>query len=170
MKTAASSHPHRVARQLGPDAAERISAGCYGALVAATTLVEIGDVSVGKLITFVILTNVIYYATHVFAYTIGDHGTADETPARSLVHHLRVSAPMVLAAFAPLIVVLVLELFGVAHTPAVISGVGVAVLFLAAVATVGAQLRRVALFAVILTPIVTIAISTLLVVAKLSLH
>lgn len=159
-----------VARQLGPDAAERISAGCYGALVAATTLVEIGDVSVGKLITFVILTNVIYYATHVFAYTIGDHGSADETPGRSLLHHLRVSAPIVLAAFVPLVVVLLLELIGVAHMPAVIIGAGVAVAGLAVIATVGAWMRRVALVAVILTPIVTVAISALLVFAKFSLH
>jgi hypothetical protein len=159
-----------VARQLGPDAAERISAGCYGALVAATTLVEIGDVSVGKLITFVILTNVIYYATHVFAYTIGDHGAADEAPGRSLLHHLRVSAPIVLAAFVPLVIVLLLELAGVAHVPAVICGVGVAVVCLAAIATVGAWMRRVALIAVILTPVVTIAISALLVFAKFSLH
>lgn len=158
------------ARQLGPDAAERISAGCYGALVAATTLVELGDVSAGKLITFVILTNVIYYATHVFAYTIGDHGAADASPGRSVLHHLRVSAPIVSAAFAPLLVVLLLEVLGVAHEPSVLCGVGAAILFLAVVATVGARLRRLPLAVVVVTPIVTIVIAALLVWAKLSLH
>jgi hypothetical protein len=159
----------RARRQLGPDAAERISAGCYGALVAATTLAEIGDVSAGKLIVFVILTNIIYYATHVFAYTIGDHGTADQSTAGTVRHHLAVSAPIVSAAFAPLLVVLGLEAIGVAHTPAIVCGVGVALLFLAGTATIGARLRRFPLIVVILTPIVTIAISVLLVFAKLSL-
>jgi hypothetical protein len=163
------THP-RVASQLGPDAAERISAGCYGALVAATTLVELGDVSAGKLITFVILTNVIYYATHVFAYTIGDHGGADTSPGRSVLHHLRVSAPIVSAAFAPLLVVLLLEAIGVGHEPSVIGGVAAAILFLAIVATVGARLRRLPRAVVILTPVVTILIAALLLWAKLSLH
>jgi hypothetical protein len=170
MTTEADSHPHRVARQLGPDAAERISAGCYGALVAATTLVEIGDVSVGKLVALVILTNVIYYVTHVFAYTIGDHSSVEVPPFKSLLHHLAVSAPMVSAVFAPLIVVLILRLAGVEHSVAALYGVGMAVLFLAVVATVGAQLRRLPLVIVIITPIVTIAVSVLLVAAKLSLH
>jgi hypothetical protein len=157
-------------RQLGPDAAERISAGCYGALVAATTLVELGDVSAGKLITFVILTNIIYYATHVFAYTIGDHGTADVSPGTSFLHHLRVSAPIVSAAFVPLVVVLLLEVVGVGHEPSVLGGVGTAILFLAGVATTGARLRRLPLGVVIVTPVVTIAIAAMLVYAKLSLH
>ena len=62
----------RTRNGLGKEAAERVSAGCYGAIVAASTLAGSADLPAGRLILLVVATNLVYYGTHVFAYTIGD--------------------------------------------------------------------------------------------------
>ena len=144
---------------LAPDIAERISAGCYGALVAATTLIEAGDVRLVKLIALVVLTNVMYFATHVFAYTIGDQRTSKDVPLGALYHHLRVSAPIVPAAFVPLIVVIAVELLGLGHQVGVLAGVTTAVVLLAAVTALGARLRRLSPVLIVLLPAASIVIS-----------
>ena len=170
MATPRSARPRPARRRLNDDTAERISAGCYGALVAASTLVGAGDADLGHLALLVLLTNVIYYATHVFAYTIGDRGPADSSPWQAALHHLKVSAPIVSAAFAPLLFIVLLASLGVELQQAVLGGVLVALLFLAGVATTGAHLRRLHPIAVVLTAVLTVIISLALVLAKLSLH
>jgi hypothetical protein len=165
-----ASHVRRRVRSLGADTAERISAGCYGALVAASTLTGLGGASIGRLVVLVIVTNLTYYATHVFAYTVGDRNTEERNPWGSVLHHLKVSAPMVSVTFAPLIVVLVLTAFGASGNGAVVGGTVAAVLYLVAVATTGAYLRGLRPFAVAVTAAATIAISAALVLTKLSLH
>jgi hypothetical protein len=158
---------------LGPDAAERLSAGVYGALVAATTLIGASDKSFGQLIWIVVATNLVYYATHVFAYTIGS-SPADPSQAESLGavirHHLVVSAPIASAAFIPLIVVIVLELCGVDQTPAVFFGVVAGALGLATTATSSVYLRGVRGVRLLLVAIAALIVAGLLVAAKLALH
>jgi hypothetical protein len=162
--------PRKPSALLSVDAAERISAGCYGALVAASTLVATRDTSLADLVLIVVLTNVIYYATHVFAYTIGDHSPEATNPLKTVRHHLKVSAPLVSAAFAPVLVVLLLALFGVGLEAATVGGVITAVLFLASVAMVGAILRRFHPLSIVAIAVVTIIVSLALVIAKISLH
>lgn len=162
--------PRKPSELLSVDAAERISAGCYGALVAASTLVATRETSLGNLVTIVVLTNVIYYATHVFAYTIGDHSPEATSPLKVMRHHLKVSAPLVSAAFAPVIIVLLLSAFGLGSDAATVGGVITAVLFLASVATVGAILRRFPPLSIVAIAIGTIIVSFALVLAKISLH
>ncbi|SDP32419.1 hypothetical protein SAMN04487788_3037 [Microbacterium testaceum StLB037] len=47
-------------RRLSTDTAERISAGCYGALVSASTLIGLGEADLSDVILVVALTNVVY--------------------------------------------------------------------------------------------------------------
>jgi hypothetical protein len=59
-------------RGLGREGAERVSAGCYGSIVAASTLAGSAAVPPGELALLVVATNLVYFSTHVFAYSIGD--------------------------------------------------------------------------------------------------
>lgn len=156
------------AKPLGQVAAERISAGCYGALVSASTLIGLGTSDLAVVIAVVALTNVVYFATHVFAYSVGD--TSSERPSRIIAHHLRVSAPMVSVTFLPLLVVVLLVAFGVDLSTALLWGVGVAMSYLVVVATAGARLRGYSGLGVVLTAIGAALMSALLIVAKLLLH
>ena len=156
------------ATPLGHIAAERISAGCYGALVSASTLVGLGSSDLVAVIAVVALTNIVYFATHVFAYSVGD--TSSERPSRLVAHHLRISAPMVSVTFLPLLVVVVLVAFGIDLSTALLWGVGVAMSYLVVVATAGARLRGYSGLGVALTAIGAALMSALLIVAKLLLH
>lgn len=156
------------ARRLGTDAAERISAGCYGALVSASTLIGLGDADLSDVILVVALTNLVYFATHVFAYSLGD--TSSKHPWPIVRHHLAVSAPMVSVTFLPLLVVVLLVATGVDLPTALLWGVGVAMAYLVSVATIGARLRGYSPIVVILTAIGAAVIAGLLIVAKLLLH
>jgi len=155
---------------IGPDAAERVSAGCYGALVAATTLIGLTETSTRSLVLVVVLTNLIYYATHVFAYTIGGPTDGEPSGWRSVRHHLAVSAPMISVTFLPVLLVIVLDLFGVDRSDSLIAGVIAALVYLVAVATGGAYLRGLRPLAVFLVGVLTFLVSAALVLAKLSLH
>lgn len=163
-----STDPHR--RRVGKDGAERISAGCYGALIAATTLIGTHDASLGGLVLVVVITNLIYYATHVFAYTVGAPTDAEHGGRKAIEHHLKVSAPMISVTFAPIIVVVVCESFGVGRDDALVAGVVTALLYLVSVATTGAYLRGLRPLGVVLVGILTFVVSAALVAAKLSLH
>ncbi|MFB2580486.1 hypothetical protein ACEXQD_04485 [Herbiconiux sp. P15] len=167
---ATASARARRRERFGPDAAERISAGCYGALVAATTLIGLTETPMGSLILVVVLTNLIYYATHVFAYTIGAPGGSGEAGWPAVRHHLVVSAPMVSVTFVPIALVVVLDLAGVDRETAVLVGVMAALAYLVAVATGGAFVRGLRPLAVLLVGVLTFAIAIALVAAKLSLH
>lgn len=158
----------RPSRTLGHDAAERISAGCYGALVSASTLIGLGTTDLALVIAVVALTNAVYFATHVFAYSLGD--TSTDRPGRIFLHHLRVSAPMVSVTFLPLLVVVVLDAFGVSLPTALLWGVGVAMAYLVVVATAGARLRGYSAPGVVLTAVGAAIVSALLISAKLMLH
>ncbi|MCS5723026.1 hypothetical protein N1028_13475 [Herbiconiux sp. CPCC 203407] len=171
MNESASAARDRGSR-FGPDAGERISAGCYGALVAASTLVGLTEASTGSLILIVVLTNLIYYATHVFAYTVGSPGEEGDEKAGwpTVRHHLAVSAPMVSVTFLPVALVVVLEVVGVDREPSVLAGVIVALAYLVVVATGGAFVRGLRPVTVVLVGVLTLVVSVALVAAKLSLH
>jgi len=155
-------------RRFGKDAAERISAGCYGALVSASTLIGLGGAELGDVIAVVALTNIVYFATHVFASSLGD--VSSKRPGAIIRHHLAVSAPMVSVTFLPLLVVVVLVAVGVGLGTALLWGVGVAMTYLVVVATTGARLRGYSPVAVVLTAVGAAVLSGLLIVAKLLLH
>ena len=74
---------------IGPAGAERISAGAYGLLVAASTLIGFGTSSAWTILIVVMITNLVYSATHVFTYSIRD----TEIGWTHVRHRLRVSAP-----------------------------------------------------------------------------
>lgn len=158
----------REPRTFGKDAAERISAGCYGALVSASTLIGLGSADLPLVVVVVALTNIIYFATHVFASSLGD--TSTERPGRIFAHHLYVSAPMVSVTFVPLLVVVVLVAFGVSLPTALLWGVAVAMAYLVVVATAGARLRGYSALGVVLTAAGAAIVSVLLVTAKWMLH
>nr|WP_154923924.1 hypothetical protein [Microbacterium testaceum] len=161
--TASAARP-----RLGHDAAERISAGCYGALVSASTLIGLDDADLGDVIAVVALTNIVYFATHVFAYSLGD--TSSQRPWPIVRHHLAVGAPMVSVTFLPLLLVVILVAAGVGLQTALLWGVGVAISYLVVVATAGARLRGYSPLVVVLTAVGAAVISALLIVAKLLLH
>ena len=165
----ASARAERRGR-FGPDAGERISAGCYGALVAATTLIGLTETSTGSLVLVVVLTNLIYYATHVFAYTVGAPSGPGDAGWPAVRHHLAVSAPMVSVTFVPIALVVVLELVGVDRETAVLAGVMAALAYLVIVATGGAFVRGLRPIAVVLVGVLTFLVSAALVLAKFSLH
>jgi hypothetical protein len=102
-------------RGLGREGAERVSAGCYGSIVAASTLAGSAAVPPGELALLVVATNLVYFSTHVFAYSIGDPNVEGKHLPQVAAHHARVAAPMVSTAFLPLVVVLVLEILGADH-------------------------------------------------------
>jgi hypothetical protein len=52
---------------LGREGAERVSAGCYGSIVAASTLAGSAAVPPGELALLVVATNLVYFSTHVFS-------------------------------------------------------------------------------------------------------
>lgn len=156
--------------RFGPNAAERISAGCYGALVAAATLIGLTETSLGSLILVVVLTNLTTFATHVFAYTIGSPSDADHVGWAAVRHHMVVSAPMVSVTFVPVALVVVLDLTGVERETAVLVGVIAALAYLVVVATGGAFLRGLRPLAVSLIGVLTVLVSVALVAARFSLH
>jgi hypothetical protein len=153
-----------------PATSERISAGCYGSLIAASTLIGLGEIGVGELIVIVVLTNIVYYATHVFAYSIGDTDIRSRGAWQTVTHHLTVSAPMVSVCFAPLIIVLILTAVGLEQPGPVVFGVIGALVVLVGVATSAAYLRRLHPVAIVLTAVITLALSGALIWAKLLLH
>ena len=153
--------------RIGPAGAERISAGAYGLLVAASTLIGLGNSSVLTIIVVVMITNFLYYATHVFAYSIGD----TEIGWTHVRHHLRVSAPMISAAFVPLLTVLALLALGFDTGTATLIGVITATVLLALVAVGGLRLRGIRGWPLLLMAAGTVLLAGVLVLAKfLVLH
>ncbi|PJJ55194.1 hypothetical protein [Compostimonas suwonensis] len=161
--------------ELSADAAERVSAGAYGYLVAAATLIGIGDRPLWTVIVIVVTTNLVYFATHVFAYTIGPqpHAKGEELSSTSLGatvrHHLAVSAPILSAAFLPLAVVLLLVVLGVDQQTATLFAVATAAFLLTSIATGSIYLRGVRGWRLVLVAVVTLALMSVLVIAKLVL-
>lgn len=151
---------------LGRDATERVSAGCYGAIVAASTLAGTAQLPAGKLIWLVVATNLVYFGTHVFAYSIGDPDLERQHLHQIVAHHARVGAPMITAAFLPLIVSLVLEALGVDHEQATNIGVFTAAGLLVVVALPGAYLHGVRGWGLALITLLIVAMTALLVIAK----
>jgi hypothetical protein len=86
-------------RGLGREGAERVSAGCYGSIVTASTLAGSAAVPPGELALLVVATNLVYFSTPVFAYSIGDPNVEGNDLPQVAAHHARVAAPMVSAAF-----------------------------------------------------------------------
>lgn len=156
----------RSRRGLGREASERVSAGCYGALVAASTLAGTAELPAGKLVLLVVATNLVYFGTHVFAYTIGDPDMERQHLQQVVARHARVAAPMISAAFLPLIVALVLEWLGMNHQSATNIGVFTAAGLLVAVALPGAYLHGVRGWGLVLVTALIVAMTTVLVVAK----
>ena len=156
----------RTRNGLGKEAAERVSAGCYGAIVAASTLAGSADVPAGRLILLVVATNLVYYGTHVFAYTIGDANPEQKQLHQVAAHHARVSAAMISSAFLPLVVALVLEFVGVDHERATNIGVITAAGLLVAVALPGAYLHGVRGWGLALVTGLVLVMTGVLVFAK----
>ena len=151
---------------LGKEAAERVSAGCYGAIVAASTLAGSAESPPTQLILLVVATNLVYFGTHVFAYTIGDANPEHRQLFQVAAHHARVSGAMISSAFLPLIVVLVLEVFGIDHQRATNIGVFTAAGLLMAVAIPGAYVHGVRGWGLALITLLVLVMTSLLVVAK----
>ena len=156
----------RSRRGLGKEAAERVSAGCYGALVAASTLAGSTDLPYWKLVLLVVVTNLVYFGTHVFAYTIGDPDIEGKHLRQITSHHARAAAPMISAAFLPLVVVLVLEILGVDHELATDLGVVTASGLLIVVALPGAYLHGVRSWGLVLITLLIVVMTSALVVVK----
>ncbi len=156
----------RSRRGLGNDSAERVSVGCYGAIVAASTLAGSAELPPPQLILLVIATNLVYFGTHVFAYTIGDPNLEGKNLHQISAHHARVGAPMISAAFLPLLVVLVLEGLGVNHERATNIGVITAAGLLVVAALPGAYLHGLRGWSLALITFLIVAMTTVLVVAK----
>ena len=153
-------------RGLGREGAERVSAGCYGSIVAASTLAGSAAVPPGQLALLVVATNLVYFGTHVFAYSIGDPDLERRPLGQVAAHHARVGAPMVSAAFLPLIVVLVLEALGADHHRATNIGVMTAAGLLVVVALPAAYLHGVRGWGLFFLTVVILAMTTVLVLAK----
>ena len=153
-------------RGLGKEGAERVSAGCYGSIVAASTLAGSAALPLGELALLVVATNLVYFGTHVFAYSVGDPNLQRKHLHQVAAHHARIGAPMVSAAFVPLIVVLVLEILGADHYRATNVGVVTAAGLLVVVALPGAYLRGVRGWWLALLTVVILAMTTVLVLAK----
>ncbi len=151
---------------LGPEAAERVSAGCYGAIVAASTLAGTADVPALRMTLLVVITNLVYFGTHVFAYTIGDANPEHKPLHRVAAHHAKVSAAMITSAFLPLIVALTLRFVGVSHERATNIGVLTAAGLLVVVGVPGAYLHGVRGWRLALLSLLILTGTTLLVVAK----
>jgi hypothetical protein len=130
--------------------------------VAASSLAGTAELPAGKLILLVVATNLVYFGSHVFAYAIGDPDLEQRHLHRVGAHHARVGAPMITAAFLPLIVSLVLEALGVDHERATNIGVFTAAGLLVVVALPGAYLHGVRA----LITLLIVAMTALLVVAK----
>lgn len=103
----------RSRRGLSREGAERVSAGCYGSIVAASTLAGSAAVRPAELALLVVATNLVYFGTHVFAYSIGDpnQNATIGDPNLERKHLYQVArpprpdgAPMVSAAFVRLVV------------------------------------------------------------------
>ena len=154
-------------RGLGREGAERVSAGCYGSIVAASTLAGSAAVPPGELALLVVATNLVYFSTHVFAYSIGDPNVEGKHLPQVAAHHARVAAPMVGAAFLPLVVVLVLEILGADQQWATSVGVITAAGLLVVVGLPGAYLHGVRGWGLALLTVVILAMTTVLVLAKL---
>jgi hypothetical protein len=153
-------------RRAGPEATERVSAGCYGAIVAASTLAGSAALPAASLILLVVATNSVYFGTHVLAYAIGDPNLEREPFHRLVVHHARVAGPMITAVFVPLLVVLTLEFFGTDHERATNIGVITAAGLLVAVALPGAYVHGMRGWRLAVLGFAVIAMTTLLVLAK----
>ena len=163
----ASPKSRQAPSRIGPAGAERISAGAYGLLVAASTLIGLGASSVVTIILVVMITNLVYYATHVFAYSIGD----TEVSWTNVRHHLRVSAPMISAAYVPLLTVLALLALGFDTGTATLIGMITATVLLALVAVGGLRLRGIRGWPLFLIAAGTVLLAAVLVLAKfLVLH
>lgn len=153
---------------IGPIGAERVSAGAYGSLIAASTLIGVGGQPIGTIIGVVVVTNLVYYATHVFAYSIGPGDGS--VGWKNVGHHLQVSAPMLSAAFLPVVVVVVGFAFGLSTVTATQIGVIVATLVLCGVAVTGAGLRGIRGWALVFVGTGTAVLAAALILAKYSLH
>ena len=152
----------RAPSRIGPAGAERISAGAYGLLVAASTLIGLGNSSAVTIIVVVMITNLVYFATHVFAYSIGD----EEISWAHVRHHFRVGAPMISAAFVPLLTVLGLLFLGFETDTATLIGMITATVLLALVAVGGLRLRGIRGWPLLLMAAGTVLFAAGLIVAK----
>ncbi|NQX13348.1 hypothetical protein HQQ80_17105 [Microbacteriaceae bacterium VKM Ac-2855] len=158
-------------KHLRADTAERVSAAAYGAIVAASTLAGTdGHTNVWSVVALVFATNLVYWATHVFAYTLGDRSSADTGIRAVVLHHMRVSGPIVSSAFLPIVVVLILGAFGLDRATSSGWGMATAALTLVTVAVSGGYLRGARGLWLALIAAGTILLAGILLAAKLLLH
>lgn len=124
--------------------------------------------SLWDLLILTILTNVVYFLTHLFAEAMTAH--QHDAPASSLRHHAWESWPMVTAGFTPMIVTALGALAGLPLTDAVWLGLGWVGLGLGLFTWMELRHKGVPLHRRIGILLVAISIAGLLVGAKLALH
>ena len=134
--------------------------------MAASTLAGSAALPPGQLALLVVATNLVYFRTHVFAYTIGDADIERKHLHQVAAHHARVAAPMITAAFVPLLVVVVLRLLGVNQGRATNLGVITAAVLLVGVALPGAYLHGLRGWRLALIVCLVVAMTGVLVAAK----
>lgn len=159
------SHP---SDEISPEYGERISLWLYGLMVTGATLVAGARVDdLWELIFLVVVTNIVYYLTHLLASWVAPRSDEDE---RSLGHHARIAAPMVSAAFGPLAVTLVASVLGAGRAMAVLCGLVTVLMGFAGVAAIGLRRRGMGGVRILVAVVFIVSVAVLLIGAKLLVH
>lgn len=150
------------------DNRERVSSAIYGLMITAVSLITgaIHGGSLWHLLALTFATNLIYFLTHVFCEAI----VPDPNDHATLRHHAWVSAPMITAAFSPMLVTALAYWAGLRLLDAVWVGLGWDLLGFVIAAWWGMRKRGYSRIKRLLILSVVLAIMALLVIGKLALH
>lgn len=151
-----------------PDYSERIRLWLYGLMVAGATLVAGARLpSLWDLVVLVVVTNIVYYLTHLFAAWVAPRS---DHPNESLRYHAWLAAPMVSAVFAPLAVTLIVSALGADQATAAWFGLGTVMAGFVGAAVVGMRRRGLGAPQIVVAAAFVVGVAVLLIGAKLWLH
>lgn len=146
-----------------------MSSAIYGLMITAVSMIA-GALHGGELwhlLGITLATNMLYFLTHLFAEAVVPAPEEEQTTLR---HHAWVSAPILTAAFTPMLITAIANLCGLPLLQAVWVGLGWDLLGFVALGWLGLRRRGYGLVKRILIIAVVVAIMALLILGKLLLH
>lgn len=155
--------------ELTSDTSERISSAIYGLMVTAVTMLAgaTHSESLLELVLLVLVTNVVYYLTHLFAELVAPQPSTGHSSVR---HHAWLAFPMVSVGFTPLLVTVAATFLGASLGDAIWYGLGWTAVGFAGAGWLGLRRRGLAWHRAGIAVVLAVVIGAALVAAKLTLH
>lgn len=118
----------RIHQMTEPEAVRPVhnpAAAVHGTVLAGALIAVQGahdDPDISRLVSLVVITQVVYWLAHVYAELVGERITHQRSPSRRPAHLLNEEWPLVAVSFGPIAVILAFSAFGASSNEAILAG------------------------------------------------